>query len=115
VERNNRVRSVNEGHELVATWGNLANRMLSFAYKRFDGKVPEPGELDDEDHALLEKVEAGFEAVGDLCNACKFRAALGEALALARKANGYLDRKAPWFQIKEDPAAAATTVTLGVR
>jgi methionyl-tRNA synthetase len=48
VERNN--------NELVATWGNLANRMLSFAYKRFDGKVPEPGALDDEDWALLEKV-----------------------------------------------------------
>jgi hypothetical protein len=27
----------------------MANRMLSFAYKRFDGMVPEPGELDDED------------------------------------------------------------------
>jgi methionyl-tRNA synthetase len=102
VERNN--------NELVATWGNLANRMLSFAYKRFDGQVPEPGDLDDEDRALLEKVEAGFETVGVLYNACKFRAALGEALALAREANGYLDRKAPWFQIKEDPAAAATTV-----
>jgi len=25
VERNNRVLSVSEGHELVATWGNLAN------------------------------------------------------------------------------------------
>jgi methionyl-tRNA synthetase len=109
VERNN--------NELVATWGNLCQRprralgfMLSFAYKRFDGRVPEPGELDDEDGALLEKVEAGFETVGDLYNACKFRAALGEALALAREANGYLDRKAPWFQIKEDPQAAATTV-----
>jgi hypothetical protein len=56
VERNN--------NELVATWGNLANRMLSFAYKRFDGQVPEPGELDDEDGALLERVEAGFETVG---------------------------------------------------
>jgi hypothetical protein len=75
VERNN--------HELVAThslrsvqaWGNLANRMLSFAYKRFDGKVPQPGELDDEDRALLEQVEAGFETVGALYNACKFRAA----------------------------------------
>ena len=97
VERNN--------NELVATWGNLGQRprvlgfMLSFAYKRFDGVVPEPGELDDEDRALLEKVEAGFETVGDLYNACKFRAALGEALALAlaREANGYLDRKAPWF------------------
>jgi methionyl-tRNA synthetase len=109
VERNN--------NELVATWGNLGQRprralgfMLSFACKRFDGRVPEPGELDDEDRALLAQVEAGFDTVGELYNACKFRAALGEALALAREANGYLDRKAPWFQIKEDPAAAATSV-----
>jgi methionyl-tRNA synthetase len=107
VERNN--------NELVATWGNLANRMLSFAYKRFDGQVPEPGELDTEDRALLEKVEAGFQTVGDLYNACKFRAALGECLALAREANSYLDRKAPWFQIKEDKAAAATTVYVILR
>ena len=107
VERNN--------NELVATWGNLANRMLSFAYKRFDGVVPEPGELDDEDRALLAQVEAGFDTVGELYNACKFRAALGEALALAREPNGYLDRKAPWFQIKEDPAAAATTVYVILR
>jgi methionyl-tRNA synthetase len=107
VERNN--------NELVATWGNLANRMLSFAYKRFDGQVPAPGELDAEDKALLTKVEAGFETVGELYNACKFRAALGECLALAREANGYLDRKAPWFQIKEDPKAAATSVYVILR
>jgi methionyl-tRNA synthetase len=107
VERNN--------NELVATWGNLANRMLSFAHKRFGGRVPQPGELDGADRALLEKVEAGFQTVGDLYNACKFRAALGEAMALAREANGYLDRKAPWFQIKEDPAAAATSVYVILR
>ena len=29
---------------------------------------------------------------------------------MARHANGYLDREAPWFQIKEDRAAAAATV-----
>ncbi len=46
VERNN--------NELVATWGNLANRMLSFAYKRFDGVVPEPGELDDVIATMIE-------------------------------------------------------------
>ena len=61
----------------------MANRMLSFAYKRFDGKVPEPGELDEADRELLERVEAGFDSVGELYGACKFRAALGEALALA--------------------------------
>jgi hypothetical protein len=44
-------------------------------------------------------------------------------LALAREANGYtfaalsagLDRKAPWFQIKEDKAAAATSVYVILR
>ena len=99
------------------TWANARGYTgsLSFAYKRFDGVVPEPGPLDAEDRALLEKVEAGFETVGELYNACKFRAALGEALALAREANGYLDRKAPWFQIKEDPQAAATSVYVILR
>jgi hypothetical protein len=55
--------------------------MLSFAYKRFDGVVPEPDDpssssgqgFDDEDRALLEKVEAGLETVGELCSACQFR------------------------------------------
>jgi methionyl-tRNA synthetase len=36
-------------------------------------------------------------------------------LALAREANGYLDRKAPWFQIKEDSQAAATSVYVILR
>jgi methionyl-tRNA synthetase len=74
-ERNNPVLSIAEGNELVATWGNLANRMLSFAYKRFEGKVPEPSPLGDQARALLEKAEAGFETMGELYNACKFRAA----------------------------------------
>jgi hypothetical protein len=34
-----------------------------------------------EDRVLLRKVEAGFETVGALYNACKFRAALGGVLA----------------------------------
>ena len=107
VERNN--------NELVATWGNLVNRMLGFAYKRFDGHVPEPGKLDAVDKELLKKVEDGFQTVGELLNACRFRTALGEAMALAREANVYLDRKAPWFQIKEDREAAATTVYVILR
>lgn len=57
--------------------------MLSSAYKRFDGVMPEPGELDAVARALLEKVEAGFEIVGELDNACEFHAVLGEALAPA--------------------------------
>jgi methionyl-tRNA synthetase len=86
--------------------------VLSVAYERSDGKAPQPGELDAEDRALLQRVETGFQTVGDLCNASS---ALGEALALAPDANGYLDRKAPWFQIKEDRQAAATTAYVILR
>jgi methionyl-tRNA synthetase len=96
--------------ELVATWGNLANRVLSFAYRYWNGQIPDPGVLRPDDRLLLEQVEAGYKTVGDLIEQVKLRAALGEALALARAVNGYLDR-APWFGvIKDDRAAAATTV-----
>jgi len=96
--------------ELVATWGNLVNRVLSFAYKYWEGKVPDPGELRPIDTELLEEIEGGFESVGDLLEQVKLRAALREAMRLAQSVNGYLDR-APWFRvIKEDKQAAATTV-----
>lgn len=96
--------------ELVATWGNLANRVLSFAYKHWDGTVPEPGDLRPIDRQLIEQIEAGFENVGQLLGQVKIRAALAEAVGLARAVNGYLDR-APWFAIiKQDRAEAAKTV-----
>jgi methionyl-tRNA synthetase len=96
--------------ELVGTWGNLANRVLSFAYKHWDGLVPEPGDLRAEDQQLLNKLEDGFSQIGDLLEGVKLRAALRENLTLAREVNGYLDR-APWFRvIKTDRDAAATTV-----
>jgi methionyl-tRNA synthetase len=102
-------------NELVATWGNLANRMLGFAYKRFDGRVPEPAELRPADREILLKTETAFEIVGARLAACQFRAALGEAMALARDANKYLDDQAPWFEIKESEAEAAKTVYTALR
>ena len=101
--------------ELVATWGNLANRVLSFAYRNFDGAVPEPGELGEADKALLAHVEGSFDTIGALIDACKLRAALTETMAVAREVNRYLDEQAPWFQIKQDRAAAARSVYVALR
>jgi methionyl-tRNA synthetase len=101
--------------ELVGTWGNLANRVISFAHKNWEGRVPEPGELRPIDQELLTQVEGGFETIGDLLEGVKLRAALQEAMRLAREVNGYLDR-APWFGvIKEDKTSAATTVYTALR
>ena len=101
--------------ELVATWGNLVHRMLAFAYRHFEGRVPTPGELDAADRAILARAEAGFESVGSLLAGVHLKAGLEEAMSLARAANVYLDQKAPWFQIKEARAAAATTVYVILR
>lgn len=102
-------------NELVATWGNLANRMLGFAYQRFDRRIPDPGALRPQDQALLERAEAAFEQIGQLLETCQFRAALGEAFSLARDANKYLDEQAPWFEIKTDQHQAAKTVYTTLR
>ena len=71
--------------ELVATWGNLANRVLSFTYKNWDGKVPDPGELTPMDQELLRLVEKGFETVAAEFEAVHLRAALAEAMRLAAR------------------------------
>ncbi len=101
--------------ELVAAWGNLVNRVLGFAHKRYDARVPQPGELDEQDCALLDRIEAGFDTVGELYGQVRLRDALREAMALAREVNTYLDRKEPWKVVKSDPAAAGTTIFVAMR
>jgi methionyl-tRNA synthetase len=99
-------------NELVATWGNLANRVLSFAYKHWDGHVPSVDEtaLRDIDRNLLAVIENGFEAVGAEYEAVRLRSALGEAMKLATAVNQYLDVNAPWSAVKIDKEGAAKTI-----
>jgi methionyl-tRNA synthetase len=97
-------------NELVATWGNLANRVLAFAYKNWEGEVPEPGELREQDVVLLETIKAGFTSVAELMEAVKLRAALSETMRLATEVNKYLDTSAPWFEIKQDKDQAAKSI-----
>ena len=102
-------------NELVANWGNLVNRMLGFAYKRFDGTVPAPGKLSELDEALLADIRGGFESVGALYDAVKLKAALRETRRLSQRVNQYLNERAPWSLIKEDPADAATAVYVALQ
>jgi len=102
-------------NELVATWGNLANRVLTFCYRHWEGRAPDVGELRAQDHELLAKIEAGFETVGRLIEGVKLRAALEEVVALASETNRYLDAQGPWFQIKQDRAAAGQSIYTTLR
>ena len=101
--------------ELVATWGNLANRVLSFAYKHWEGTVPQAGELRPQDEALLQKMEKGFESVGAHLESVHLRAALAEAMNLASEVNRYLDENAPWSAIKTNKPSAAKSIYTALR
>ncbi len=99
-------------NELVATWGNLANRVLAFCYKNWDGQVPDVDvkTLRDSDLSLLAVIENGFNTVGAELEAVRLRSALGEAMKLATVVNQYLDVNAPWSAIKVDKEGAGKTV-----
>jgi methionyl-tRNA synthetase len=96
--------------ELVATYGNLVNRVLTFVYRNFDGSVPEPGQLDESSRNLLKRSEETFSSVDSLLHGCHFREAIRTAMSLAQEANRYLDEKSPWKAIKVDRPAAASSL-----
>jgi methionyl-tRNA synthetase len=97
-------------NELVATWGNLAHRALTLTYRNFDGRVPEPGDLDNRCQAMLDRVEATLVEAGEHLDACRFRAGLTTALGLAQEANRFLDETAPWKSLPDDRPAAARSL-----
>jgi methionyl-tRNA synthetase len=95
--------------ELVATWGNLVNRTLTSVYRNF-GAVPEPGEFTAADRELIGAVAAGFDTVGAHIEAARFKAALNEAMQLARRVNVYVNDQAPWSLLESDRERAATVL-----
>jgi methionyl-tRNA synthetase len=102
------VRRVND--ELAAAWGNLVNRVLAMTRKNFDGVVPEPGELDERDHAILATVDAAIAAEGAELERVELRRALKEALTGAQEVNAYLNATEPWRTAKTDRERTATTL-----
>jgi methionyl-tRNA synthetase len=96
--------------ELVATYGNLAHRVLTLTYRNFEGKVPVPVNLDETDRLMAASCKEVFEEVDDSLYRCQFKQALNKAMALAHEANRYLDGKAPWKAIKTDRQAAANSL-----
>ncbi|GCF11298.1 methionine--tRNA ligase [Dictyobacter arantiisoli] len=96
--------------ELVAAYGNVVHRTLTFLQSKFGGVVPEPLALRPADQEILLEVKRGFDLVAQNINQCHMKEGLNEAMNVARAANRYFDEQAPWKQIKVDREAAGTTI-----
>ena len=102
--------------ELVATWGNLVNRVLRFTYRNFDGQIPAaanpPGVAEAE---LLDAARHAMASVDDSLYHTRFRAGISAAFAFAQQVNRYLDARAPWLAVKTDRADAAAALTAAMQ
>ena len=96
--------------ELVATYGNLAQRVLTFVSRHFNGLVPSPVELDSRSQDLIDKAEETVKVVDGLLYRCRFKEAIRTAMSLAQESNRYLEEKSPWKVIKQDKQTAATAL-----
>ena len=96
--------------ELVATYGNLVHRVLTFTYRNFDQSIPKPLKLTTNENQFLEKVNSLFSEVTQQLEECHFRNALLNAMAIAQEANRFLETSAPWKTIKTDRETAGTTM-----
>ena len=96
--------------DLANDFGNLAQRVLSMVNRNCEARVPAPGPLAEADGELL----AEAHALANRLRARMDRQALSEALeeiwSVARAANGYVDRQAPWKLRKTDPLRMNTVL-----
>ena len=97
-------RRINE--ELVATWGNLVNRVLSMVYSTCGGVVPAVGGRTADDLAVLATVDGALDVVTDLSERVELRAALRTGMDAAATVNAYLNATEPWKLARSDPERA---------
>ena len=90
-------------NELVAIYGNFINRVVVLTHKYYNGKVPSPGEINNEDQIILDSVVNFQKIISDKIESFKFRESIKELMNLARLGNKYLADHEPWKLIKTSP------------
>ena len=96
--------------ELIGNLGNLVNRVMTFAHRYFNGRVPTPAELNDEDKRFLDGQKELIDRITDSLEHVKLKQGLREIMEYCGRVNQYIQFTAPWRTVKEDPDRCATSV-----
>jgi methionyl-tRNA synthetase len=100
--------------ELLANWGNLVNRSVSFAARNI-GAIPEAGTLTDADNELIARSRGAFKEVGDALSRSRFKVAINEVMRTLADANKYLSEQAPWKLRESDPERMRTILHVALQ
>ncbi len=100
-------------NELVATFGNLVNRIQSLIKNNFNNIIPEIENLDDTDNKMISDIKNSFTSAGNFLEKRQFRNGLREIMNLAKLGNRYIDQKEPWATVKTNKQISANTLWVG--
>jgi methionyl-tRNA synthetase len=105
--------------ELVATWGNLVNRAVSFAARNI-GSIPEAAQpggqgLTDLDRDVLARSRQAFGTVGEHLTRSRFKFAITETMRTVAEANKYFSEQAPWKLRESDPDRMRTVLHVALQ
>ena len=98
--------------DLVGKVVNIASRCAGFINKSFDGRLA----ASIGDNALSQEATAAADSIATAFESREYSRAMRETMALADKANQYIDEKQPWVTIKdvERHAEVHETCTVGI-
>ena len=96
--------------ELVATYGNLVNRIVNICIKNFDSKIPKAIHIDDDSQKIIDMCHDTLKVVKDEISNARLRKGLSEIMKLCGNINKYIDMKEPWKLVKSDKEKASEVI-----
>ncbi len=90
--------------DLVGKVVNIASRCAGFITKKFNGKLSN----NIENQSLLAEFQQAQIAIAQHIESRQYHKAIRDIMALADKANQYIDAKAPWVTIKDETKQTLT-------
>ena len=92
--------------DLANTLGNLVNRSVAMSKKYFNGEIVPPVEHGTVDSELIQMAEELPKLVEKYMDEYRMADTMDAIMALARRANKYIDETAPWVLAKDESQSA---------
>jgi methionyl-tRNA synthetase len=102
-------------NELVAIFGNFANRALVLTQKYFNNAVPSRAALTETDRQVLAELKEFPRRIGAAIEAFRFREATALLMDVARAGNKYLAETEPWKHAAANPERVGTILNIALQ